>query len=453
MNGTPANLARRGFLRGRIARASRCWVRESAITRASPGVLWGAAATDNGAVLVVGDDACILRGHTGAWSCEDAPTALPLHAVCWVSTHEVVAVGWLGVICEYRDGTWEHVRGGGTRASQTPLFGLCSAANGDVWAVGDHGRIVCRHDGQWHEHDSGVAENLRAVTELSDGRMLVTGANGICLIGDHDGWARCACATDATLTGLARTEDDVVYAVGARYDGPTGLFHGIFMCFDAHDWHDLALPPDTGRLRDVAAHGEAIWLVGDGGAALEYVGGRFELLDVDTQHDLHAVANCTNDDVLITGDFDTVLRQHTCANQSVPPMSAQKPISPWTLAYLHAGGNTLCGVWGTGLDNIFLIGPSGTTIRFDGSGWSHERAPTRADLLAVTGCAGQPLAVGTLGTAVLRDPIEWRNEDAGIRRNLRGLWSGTDGAYAVGDGGVVVRRRHDGSRHDGSGAT
>lgn len=604
MNGNPVNPARRGFLRGKIARARRRWERDSALTRSTPGVLWDVAVSDDGAILVVGDDGCVLRRGADEWLREDANTDLPLHAVCWVSSNEAIAVGWLGVVCDYRDGAWVQVRSpsvanSDSATSQTPLFGLCVAANSDVWAVGDHGRIVCRHDGQWQEHDSGVTENLRAVIELSDGRILVTGANGIRLIGDHDGWTQCVGDSDATLTGLARAQDDVVYAVGARYDGGAGRFQGVFMRFDGHAWHDLELPPDTGRLRDLAIHGEAIRLVGDSGAALEYVDGWFKRLDVETQHDLHAVVNCANDEVLITGDFDTVLRQQLHTDRPVSPTLPRTSVSPWTLVHTHAGTNTLWGVWsddkgfviavgeagtvvtlqdghwqqlpaptthrlqavwgssasnmfcvgeggmiihydgtawthmatpgisetlvavtgfgphdvfavgdggvvlrfdglqwqrhssttqealydvwgtdgnhvlavgdagvvlrwngtrwdsfhagtdhalygvwGTGLDNIFLVGPSGTTIRFDGSGWSHERAPSRADLLAVTGCAGRPLAVGTLGAAVSRDPVEWRSEDAGLRRNLRGLWSGADGAFAVGDGGVVLQRRH-----------
>ena len=98
-------------------------------------------------------------------------------------------------------------------------------------------------------------------------------------------------------------------------------------------------------------------------------------------------------------------------------------------------------VWGRDLDDVTVVGLSGTIGRFDGQRWRLTPARARNDLLAVCGTATTTAAVGAGGIAVLDDGTGWSLDPPGTAAGLRAIATGTDGAYyAASDGGTLIRR-------------
>ncbi|HLS68364.1 MAG TPA: hypothetical protein VK035_03405, partial [Kiloniellales bacterium] len=98
-------------------------------------------------------------------------------------------------------------------------------------------------------------------------------------------------------------------------------------------------------------------------------------------------------------------------------------------------------VWGRGLDDIFVVGLSGTLGHFDGSRWRITPARARSDLLALAGTPDRVIAVGAGGAMMLHDGRHWRAEESGIDSGLRAVAVTPAGeAFAAGDGGVILRR-------------
>lgn len=489
MNQAAADLSRRRFLSGRTTASALCWTRQGAIADVTGAVMWDVAMRDRDNILVVGDDGIVFRYSDGGWQREDPKTRLPLHAVCLTADGDAVAVGWLGCVCEYRVGEWAQVLGARSTTpprpcvsiEETPLFDVCVDREGDVWAVGDHGRIIRRTHGQWSECDSGVHENLRAVTALADGRVLAAGANGVAIAGGREGWQCCNTGNDATITGFASVGDDMVFAVGSRYNGAAGSFEGRLLGFDGKDWVQFDLPARIGRLRDVALDAGSLLLVGDRGSAWRWRQSGCERLDVGTQHDLHAVASCAGDATVITGDFGSVLRPARNADPSGKPALVHIEQSPWAVldavpgtetlwgiwgdgrGYLVAVGeagtvltfdnnrwkrcevpfaNRLQAVWGTNRHNVYAVGEGGAILHFDGTTWSRSSTPGIAEtLVAVTGFGVHDVfAVGDGGVILRFDGVDWRRHSSGTNEALYDIW-GVDGNHviAVGDAGVVVR--------------
>lgn len=109
-------------------------------------------------------------------------------------------------------------------------------------------------------------------------------------------------------------------------------------------------------------------------------------------------------------------------------------------------------VWGTGTDQVFLVGERGLVMRGDGQTWTVEPTPTTADLRGVWGFeAPDPLggpdpilevyAVGTGGTVLRRVAGAWTEETSTTTKDLRSV-RGRPGqrVWAAGVDGVIASR-------------
>ena len=98
-------------------------------------------------------------------------------------------------------------------------------------------------------------------------------------------------------------------------------------------------------------------------------------------------------------------------------------------------------VWGRALDDIFVVGLSGTIGHFNGQRWQITPARARKDLLAVSGTEETVAAVGASGIAMLHRGGSWALDETGRSEGLRTVAVGPDGCfYAAGDGGLILRR-------------
>ena len=61
-------------------------------------------------------------------------------------------------------------------------------------------------------------------------------------------------------------------------------------------------------------------------------------------------------------------------------------------------------LWGTSAGDIWLVGPNGVALRYDGTRWSRVRTPTRAGLLTIGGTGTRVIAAGMAGVVLTATP-------------------------------------------------
>ncbi|MBI2376709.1 MAG: hypothetical protein HYV07_22115 [Deltaproteobacteria bacterium] len=111
------------------------------------------------------------------------------------------------------------------------------------------------------------------------------------------------------------------------------------------------------------------------------------------------------------------------------------------------------GVWGSGPNDVYLVGERGLIVHYDGTSWTTESSTGADDLRSISGFAGDRTydvwAVGLSGrimhlsldpTTTTPQPRVWVPERAGTRADLSGVAAGRDRVVAVGVGGVVLER-------------
>lgn len=176
----------------------------------------------------------------------------------------------------------------------------------------------------------------------------------------------------------------------------------------------------------------------------------FELQDTSTAAAFYGVIGFSRDDVWAVGDggvyhFDGV---EWARDTSVPGSSrlagvwGTGPDDLYAVGPAGEGGSTLLhrdaagwsrislglsidlhAVWGTGAGPVFVVGQQGTVVRFDGSSWTVQDTGTFEHLWSVWGLSEtQVFAAGTNGTTLFFDGSSWQRLESGSSRNLYGLW-------------------------------
>lgn len=106
-------------------------------------------------------------------------------------------------------------------------------------------------------------------------------------------------------------------------------------------------------------------------------------------------------------------------------------------------------VWGTGPDDVHLVGEGGLALHWDGARFSQLDTDTREILFTVHGRAGGPiLAVGGLSGSVVRrfDGEAWIDDGAPAAVPLNGVFVRPDGsAWVSGARGLLMRRSPEGT--------
>lgn len=113
----------------------------------------------------------------------------------------------------------------------------------------------------------------------------------------------------------------------------------------------------------------------------------------------------------------------------------------WAEAFDTSGAGALSGVWGSGPEDVFVVGGTpdqGEVHHFDGTSWSEMQVPAGVPLLVWTYGFGRDdvYAVGVGGGAIRYDGVGWSALDTGTDEDLWGVWgAATDDVWVV--GGVV----------------
>ncbi len=113
----------------------------------------------------------------------------------------------------------------------------------------------------------------------------------------------------------------------------------------------------------------------------------------------------------------------------------------WTRAFDVTGVGALSSVWGSGPDDVFIVGgqPDQAEIyHFDGTAWRAMRVPRVPLLVWVYGFGPDDVyAVGLEGAAVHFDGEKWTRLDTGTNGSLWGVWGASpDDVWIVGEDGI-----------------
>lgn len=150
--------------------------------------------------------------------------------------------------------------------------------------------------------------------------------------------------------------------------------------------------------------------------------------------------------VQITAVFVALAAFVGCGDDDAEP----DPVATWTEAFDTSTAGSLSGVWGSGPDDVFIVGGSengGEIHHFDGSTWAPMSLPDGVPLLVwVYGFGPSDVyAVGIEGAVVHYDGAVWTALDSGVEQDLWGVFGFTaDEVWIVGgdvrDGEPVLMR-------------
>jgi hypothetical protein len=237
--------------------------------------------------------------------------------------------------------------------------------------------------------------------------------------------------------------------------------------WDGREWSGGSNPELTGanRTADVYAMHGADGLVlasGNEGYLTRFDGSAWSRAGSGTQADLHGVFVRSANDAWIAGNGGTLLHFDgtDCTRERVPARGSL--LAVWSagaqvfvvgaegeLVHREESGRwrarpsgtteSLEAVWGTSATDVFALGDS-VLVHFDGSRWSEEAIGAEG-LRAIGGAGEIVYAVGRGGLVVRRHGGEWRSEASGVTEDLLAVSVAPDRtAFAAGEGGVVLMK-------------
>ena len=248
---------------------------------------------------------------------------------------------------------------------------------------------------------------------------------------------------DGTLLSAWGTSATDVYAVGGPL-GNTG-FRALVMHFDGTSWHRL----DAGANNVDTywwAHGSGpkdVWLSGSNGRLSRWDGAAFQHYASGTTATIFGVWAASPTDAWAVG--------------GTPEATSGQPNdvllhwdgTSWTPSPLpRALGRTYFKVWGSGPDDVFVVGEAGTIWHRKGGAWNLDSEPPVAHgtLLTVHGCGPKDVyAVGSRDV-LHYDGTTWKPDTTvQLLNDVNGVACAGSGASAaaliVGFGGLKQRRQ------------
>ncbi len=226
---------------------------------------------------------------------------------------------------------------------------------------------------------------------------------------------------------------DDLYAVGGNQTD------GLVMHFDGRQWSRLALGVAPPRLHWIYGFGRGdLTAVGDQGAVLHWNGAAWIAQATPTREPLWGVWGAAPNDLWAVGGS---------GNAEASPVLLHYDGATWASvappAIARAGVSAFYKVWGTGADNVYVVGQRGVVLHRAGSAWREELAGVSGDLVSLWGTdANHILAVGGRGNALVTrwDGHTWTPRSLDPLPGLNGVWMRTpDAAHVVGVNGAVLR--------------
>ncbi|MEZ4405750.1 MAG: hypothetical protein R3A52_04525 [Polyangiales bacterium] len=226
---------------------------------------------------------------------------------------------------------------------------------------------------------------------------------------------------------------DDLYAVGGDRDS------ALVMRFDGRAWSRVALGLASPRLHWIYGFGrDDLTAVGDAGAVLHWDGRAWTRQATPTDAPLWGVWGAAPNDLWAVGG---------AGDANAPPVMLHWDGAAWAAAEFptltRAGVSAFFKVWGTGADNVYVVGQRGVVLHRSGGAWREEFVGVSGDLVSVWGTdADHVLAVGGRGNALVArwDGRAWTARSLDLYPGLNGVWMRTpDAAHVVGVNGTALR--------------
>lgn len=236
------------------------------------------------------------------------------------------------------------------------------------------------------------------------------------------------------LLSVAGASSTDVYAAGGTPD------EGRLWRYDGSAWTEDALPDDVPLLNWVHVFDDGTPIIaGNQGTILVRDGDAWAVEQTPTEQDLWGVWGAGPDDVWAVGGNGrdegaaTVLRRGsdgTWQEQTLPQMER-----PNVRAFFK--------VWGTGDDNVYIVGQRGAVLRWDGQELEELLVGTSEDLISLWGTGPDNIVlVGgrSNGVVVRFDGTEWTHASLAPTPGINGVWMDEEGvAWVAGNAGTLGR--------------
>ncbi|QDG53688.1 hypothetical protein FIV42_23970 [Persicimonas caeni] len=250
-----------------------------------------------------------------------------------------------------------------------------------------------------------------------------------------EGWQD---AFDASQSGwllsVAGASSSEVYAAGGTPE------EGRLWRYDGSTWAEDELPEGVPLLNWVHVFDDGTPIIaGNGGTVLRREGDAWVAEQTPTEQDLWGIWGASPDDVWAVGGNGrdegaaTVLRRGadgTWQAQTLPEMER-----PNVRAFFK--------VWGTGADNVYIVGQRGAVLRWDGQALEELLVGTSEDLISLWGTGPDNIVmVGgrSNGVVVRFDGTEWTHASLAPTPGLNGVWMDeAETAWVAGNAGTLGR--------------
>ena len=238
-----------------------------------------------------------------------------------------------------------------------------------------------------------------------------------------DGWVMSAYAASA----------NEVYAVGGALDA------GRITLFDGQNAVPQEVPAGTPLVNWAFGFGDGeVYAVGNEGAILHYDGTDWEAEMSPTNQDLWGVWGAAPDDIWAVGGSARLPGEGE-------PTLVHYDGTEWVTVEIPtltpSGVAALFKVWGSGADDVYVVGDVGVVLHYDGSDWSELLVGAEDDLVAVWGTGpDNVVAVGGRSNGIVAhwNGTEWRTEFVTPLPGLNGVWLDRAGrAHVAGLRGTV----------------
>jgi len=333
---------------------------------------WGSSAQD---VWAVGGAGTIVHFDGSKWSIVRSPTNNTLYSIWGSAPNNVFAVGDRGTVLHWDGTSWTQLQLGADGKDVAQLYGVWGADGSEVWFVGNHltaGAAILRWNGATATRlTAPISWGLRGVWGASKTSAYIAGEGGTLLHWDGSSWTKFGPTMSASWSSITGISDNNFF-LATR----TGLIYR---------WNGTTLvqaptnPPTVSSINNLWSDGTSIFATGD----IRYP----------------TTGDPTKRDGMFLKWDGTSFNRFTST-----------PAVHWT------------GAWGPSGSNVFMVGVSGTTGRFDGTNFT--TSSVLGDLTGNNGVmygiaassSGEFLAVGDSG---------------GTLRGTAGSWQPAPGAISL----------------------
>jgi hypothetical protein len=238
--------------------------------------------------------------------------------------------------------------------------------------------------------------------------------------------------------GIAPAGDGTVFFSGGGIGTGRGSLALRYDPAGSGAWSELPFHVDETLWWVWAQSPADAWFVGEGGVAVHWDGTRGEVMHLPVMATLFGVWGCQSNDVWAVGgsptgpgDDDVLLHWDGTAWTKVPPPEALG------VAYLK--------IWGSGCEDVFVVGQQGVVVHWNGQAWSRMDTGSMVGLTTVHGSGPRDVyAVGGPPATVLHwDGTRWEKADLAWKSaGASGVWVEPGGtAWVVGWNGEAWRRK------------